>query len=789
MRTEKDKLIVKLDFGHRRSSKRIQNQEISANPSKGAQRQRKYREKWKKTEMYRERNAKKCAEYRRSMKDKERSDPNLKEHNKEKERVRKALYRMKKKEQMMTKITTLEDTSADVEYEAYEPMKDPNIKVTERKSMKISKQVPNSKVIQLKKKVKRLQQGKRRIAAMLDTCQKLTTDTPQALRKRAQRVRARLPDSPNKWARTILHVTKNASPRKRQALKTTKKIRHQTSRRQKMVQKKQWREKVVNFLNQESVSRQMPNKRDVIRDEKGTQVAKRHLLLTKKMAYNKFLQEHPLYPYSYTTFRRAIPKHIKKMNLNDRRVCVCMKCFNFTEKMRSVSRIATQHKMEPITLRSIYNDSLCEYEKGSFPNISCVDGSCKLCPQISDKYASILAKEGQTVLKYTQWQHEKTTYLNSKGETVNTKVWKQVEHKETMQSIFKQMCEDMNDMKGHIFRNDYQYFQHNQILDNLPLDHAVVYGDFSQNYAMTPNDEIEAAHYGCPQATLHTWYLIRHARTSTLEAPQLTKEAVVMISDDLKHDTTAVYNFTLKLLWYMDSHPEKINRPTVLHRITDNCGFEYKCKQAFADAQHIEETTGVKIIYHYSEPGHGKGPQDGLGATVKHGLDMLVIRDQVRLSTAYDVYLAATRHFNEVGQNAEPSTKNRYEFSRRKILWVPARFTRKNFQKDADIKPVPGTLKLRFLQSLSHSTVQIANVSCGCSKCLTGKGDSCQYSQWRQTSVCSLRSVGTENTQSKTAQQTKRRQQRRTTVAESACILCCKYVHRYYLPFLSLPLV
>ena len=65
---------------------------------------------------------------------------------------------------------------------------------------------------------------------------------------------------------------------------------------------------------------------------------------------------------------------------------------------------------------------------------------------------------------------------------------------------------------------------------------------------------------------------------------------------------------------------------------------------------------GVKVLYHYCEPGHGKGPPDGLGTTIKHGLlDMLVLRDIIRLQNAYKVYLAACQHLGEVGKHAEPS--------------------------------------------------------------------------------------------------------------------------------------
>ena len=49
--------------------------------------------------------------------------------------------------------------------------------------------------------------------------------TPAFIRKRAERVRQRLPDSPGAWAKTVNHIVKNATPRRQsklQALNSTK---------------------------------------------------------------------------------------------------------------------------------------------------------------------------------------------------------------------------------------------------------------------------------------------------------------------------------------------------------------------------------------------------------------------------------------------------------------------------------------------------------------------------------------------------------------------------------------
>jgi len=282
-----------------------------------------------------------------------------------------------------------------------------------------------------------------------------------------------------------------------------------------------------------------------------------------------------------------------------------------------------------LTLRSLYETSVCP-SKDKFPMLDCVNNICKKCDgMLKYKYSDLIKLKGMKTLKYLQWVQVKQSYLNSKHKKITKKTWQQVDQTRSLSDVVSKIYSALPDLKSHLFRNDYQYYQHQQLQQNLPQDHAIVYADFSQNYALLVNDEIQAAHYTKAQVTIHTMYLIRHAQDSTQEKPILTREGIVIVSDDLKHNTAAVFNFMFKLFSYMANNPEKVGLPKVLHRITDNCGFEYKCRQAFSHMQVYEDQLGVKVRYHFSEPGHGKGPHDGLGATIKHGLDKLVVRDRV----------------------------------------------------------------------------------------------------------------------------------------------------------------
>ena len=148
------------------------------------------------------------------------------------------------------------------------------------------------------------------------------------------------------------------------------------------------------------------------------------------------------------------------------------------------------------------------------------------------------------------------------------------------------------------------------------------------------------------------------------------------------------------------------------------------------------------MTYHFSEPGHGKGPHDGVGATSKHGLDRLVVQDKVRLRNAYEVYLAASRHLGDVGRHAEGRQKANTQFSKRVILYVPKKML--GGAPNEPVNAIKDTLKIRYLRSVSYEQVEVANLSCGCPQCLNGAPDGCLYREWRQTTVQSLRTERTE---------------------------------------------
>ncbi|CAG2233033.1 unnamed protein product [Mytilus edulis] len=473
--------------------------------------------------------------------------------------------------------------------------------------------------------------------------------TQASTRKRVQRVRQLLPESPGAWANTVSHLIKNATPRRKSKLmsfsstagksadlekiqetlqinkvgRPTREIRNakkhlafssseqlwkngkildmykkrklqQVKRLSKPVQfRQQWRGKLEDFL--EENSRVMPNRKDTVLID-GKRVAKRHLLSSKLETYKKFKRQNNNFKRKFTTFNKMIPKNFKCLNLSCRRVCICTKDYNMEQKVDALNRkmsiqrgyalIENATAVELIRSRSDYFEPLITHTSSS----------------------------NNDVLKYNQWETRPESYTNRDGESRKTSRWMQVEKKERTEEVVKNIEEAMESYTGHIFRAKFQNRTQASLIATLPIDHCLVVMDYSENMTLQPQDEIESAHFTQKQITLFPIYIVRYSSESTNENPVLSKESLVILSDHLVHNASAVYIFTNQLLIYLRNSPGPSVK--VIHRFSDNCATQFKCKDAFSHLFLLEDKYDIKINYHYTEAGHGKGPSDGIGAGI-----------------------------------------------------------------------------------------------------------------------------------------------------------------------------
>lgn len=592
-----------------------------------------------------------------------------------------------------------------------------------------------------------------------------------SIRKNAERVRKHLPTSPTRWVKTIKHILKNATPRKQMQMMSTvsketeldtsnieeildiqragrpskkneqvkrklafasskgsrkKRWNNTRYRKRKQEQEKRrmtkpnaykarWQEPLISFL--ENHSRIMPNKKDTLLIQ-GKPVAKRHLLCSKRELYRMFKKENQGFSRKLTTFLSMIPKNYKCLNLACRRVCVCGKDYNLEQQVNALNKKAQEKSMKDLTKctpRELSNLSVCPFDK--IPARACVDRKCENCgvATVQNLYSPLLecCSELETV-RFSQWEKITETYTTRKGELKTTTRWIQSEKNEKVEEVVDSVAEKIDTFTAHMFRADYQHRIETEIISTLPIDHCLVVMDFSENMSLQPQDEIESSHWTHKQVTLHPVYIVRHATNSTEESPVIVKESLIILSDHLTHDADAVFAFTEQLLIHLQNTPVK-----VLHRYSDNCATQYKCRFAFEHLLVLEEKYNIQVVYHYTESGHGKGPSDGLGAGIKKRIERLILGGKL-INNAYQAYLALVQ--------TETEKKNQH------IIYVPSKRIKASTPQKRPSKTIPGTQSFHTVRQWRPNTgmLMCADLSCSCQVCVTAEEGPCFFAQYRQ---------------------------------------------------------
>ena len=594
------------------------------------------------------------------------------------------------------------------------------------------------------------------------------SNKPSTIRKRAQRVKKILPDSSVGWASTMKHLINNATPKRKSLLdvlserspsssedtrtleinkigrpkKSNEKVKKQLAfsekpdtlwkkqktlnqyKSRKLIQVKRlskakafrenWNSKLETFLY--ANSRVMPNKKDAIKIA-GNYVPKYHLLCSKKQLFAKFKKEHPTFGRQLSTFLKMIPKNFRSLDLRCRRVCVCTKDYNIDQKIEVLNKAASQKSLDlKATSRQLSTMTLCPYE--GTPNRKCVDRVCENCgtQAIYQLYQPLLESfSDDQIFKYHQW--ETRTETVGKGKKRISR-WVQVEKKSSIKELVDEVASCLEVFTGHLFRADFQHKVYTTLTSNLLIDQAVVVMDFSENIALEQQDQIESAHWTVQQVTLHPIFLVRHAAESTEENPIIMKESLIILSNDLTHNSGTVYVFTEQLLLHIKNNPGPCPIK-VLHRFSDNCAAQYKSKLAFDHLIKLEEKHGIQIIYHYTESGHGKGPSDGLGAAIKKKLERMILGGKV-INNAYQTYLALVQNQNE---NLN-----------QKIIYIPDKKLQNSIPSKSKLsKTIKGTQSFHMVYQLRpRSGVLVCDdLSCSCDICIGKQTGPCFFSQFR----------------------------------------------------------
>lgn len=423
----------------------------------------------------------------------------------------------------------------------------------------------------------------------------------QTLSKATRKVEKSLPTSPSKIQAVVLQLAKRTLPQgmiNETRIATTAKSlpdEHVTL--------------VKAFYESDDISRQTPNRKDVIRvkasNGEKTTVPIKHLLMTVSEVYELFKQKHPKIKIKRSKFFALRPVHVRVISEIPHNVCVCVYHANFAYLFDAVKNILDSTISTPSQL---LKEICCGMD-----NEKCIHGTCRSCYDVSDVVNLKVDLNVQT--QWKQW------FKSTDGWLQIQKV--QGSKKELLQEIEKQIPK----YKVHcnIKAKQSSFFEEMK-LKTSETD-AVVQVDFAENFSIISQDEIQSAHWRHPQVTMFTCCVWLKKGQQMLN--------YVIVSSDLSHDSIAVWFYLKKIFGHIKAKYSALQKITVF---SDGSAAQFKNKRTVSSVYYSMEDWGVKVDWAFFATSHGKGAVDGLGAVAKRSLWNAIKTRQVQINDARDCY-------------------------------------------------------------------------------------------------------------------------------------------------------
>ena len=435
-----------------------------------------------------------------------------------------------------------------------------------------------------------------------------------------------------------------------------------SSRRRLPEESKKLTDAIVAFLERGDNSRVMPGKDDFVNCN-GEKVQKHYLNDYIHNLHAKFRAENPNIRVGKTAFAQRRPKYIIPTSFSSRRTCLCQHHQNMLLKLRAFKALGVQVSTSPDVFIGNYKDENAVQEL--------VD---KLPARVNFSHWKRVDVDGKKKMKILVVDMEKQKF----GE------------------LFRKEVESF---RGHAKRVQIQYEQLKMLKENLADDEAIVQMDFAENYTCQSLEEVQSAYWNASMVTLHP--AVAYYRS---EDGQVSHKSRVFISDELGHNSATVFAFIKELIPHL-----KVMLPQIkhIHYYTDSPTSQYRNKTIFYLLSHHKELFGVSASWNFFEAGHGKGPCDGVGGSVKRMADEAVRQQKVTIQDASDFFAWTQQH--------QSSSSVSFSFVSKETCSA----AQSEIERFGELKPVPGTMSVHAVAAISRGKVITRETSCHCQQCFT----------------------------------------------------------------------
>ena len=211
--------------------------------------------------------------------------------------------------------------------------------------------------------------------------------------------------------------------------------------------------------------------------------------------------------------------------------------------------------------------------------------------------------------------------------------------------------------------------------------HATVQMDFAENFVCDYGEEIKRCIH--PMAV--------HYRAEA-DGP-LLHTSFVGVCGEKSHTAGTIFAFMKKLIAQI-----KVSLPSIstVHYLTDSPTSQYRSRHIINITAHHANIFGMQCSWQYFEAGHGKGPCDGVGGSVKRSASTAIKSGRV-IQGAVDFFEWAQTHHTKV-----------------KYIYLAADDMKEAQQEMEALQPlgVPGTIALHSVVPIRKGAVYAIKTSC-----------------------------------------------------------------------------
>lgn len=376
------------------------------------------------------------------------------------------------------------------------------------------------------------------------------------------------------------------------------------------------KQQIHEFFLEPSNCTYLPVKKTVDKNGEAKTVLRKPL----KRLHKEYLKKYAG-PVSLSKFKSLRPSNAVPMaNGSKWRQCLCEYCTNAECLISAINLESRKEGLPDCCVSDVYelaNLTMCPKDQ-AFRKPTCVDRKCDSCGvellmknKLNPLKVKLEAKE--TAIEWKSWKNVTT---EKDGKKISRKMLTTQTGDATL--FFDAVKSICTGLARHLFNATWQYQQFTKARETLKVGTLLLVADFAENFRVEYQDEIQAAHWGYTQITVHP--IMFYWRSQCCDS--VISEGVVGTSDDLKHDSKAAKDFIDQAIAHI-KHTRNVIVDNVV-QFTDGCPGQYKSKQPFYDIANA----ALPTTRCYFGSRHGKGPADGLAAVAKQAVHRAVLSRQ-----------------------------------------------------------------------------------------------------------------------------------------------------------------